>query len=150
QKTPADSAIGKSYKLDTLFITRGIFGFPNYVATIKTKFILPATLSEDSSFYFEKNYLVLHNKSRNTNDSVALELSEYAPYELKMEDLSDSLKMPPLMLHISWTGDDDATQDEFAGYDRHGLKDMFSIPGIISLQRKDQWTLTGFTTGRDD
>jgi len=145
-----DSSVSAEGQRTTILITREQFEFKNYVVAIKSKFILPHKIQEDSSHYFEKNYLVIYNKRTKATDSTTLQLDAYSPYRLEVADLSDSLKLQPLFLHISWTGDDDAAQDEFAGYDHGILKHLFSIPGVMSLQKKDQWTLTGFTSKQDD
>jgi hypothetical protein len=149
-KNSADRFADQSDLEKTIYIERAHLDLKKYFIAIKSKFTLPDTLKEDSSYYFEKNYFFVYNKISKSTDSVQLEMDNNSPYDLDIEDLSDSLGFKTLLLQISWTGDSDMPMYEFVEYDSHSVKNLFSINSLRTLQRKDKWTLTGFVSDRDE
>jgi hypothetical protein len=147
---PKDSIASRANPEKTIYIERARLELKNYSIAIKSKFILPDELKEDSSFYFEQNFLFVYNKTSKRTDSVHLDMDYYSPYRLAIEDLSDSLRFKNLLLQLSWIGDSDMDMYEFIECGNHSLKNLFSVTDLVTLKRKDEWTLSGFVSGRDE
>jgi hypothetical protein len=114
---------------------------PNYTIILKAKYESPHQMAE--------GYLFVYDKKKNKTDSLKMENVDDL-YGLRMKDLTDSLKFPKLGVLLSWNGDSDILMQEFVGYDKDTLKSFFQLNNIISLKRKDQWTITGFVRDRDE
>jgi hypothetical protein len=105
-----------------VYIERTHLNSKTYRVTFKTRFLFPDKLTQDTSFYFEGNFLMLYDKIRNSLDTVALSNMESHPYRLALHDLSDSMRA--VVFNIHWIGDSDIQQDEFVSYDGDSLKIM--------------------------
>jgi hypothetical protein len=145
-----DSVSLQNDQVSIIYLKRASLDLKNYSITIKSKFDIPETLKEDSSFYFNGIILYVHNKTNNTTDSVPLDIDNYSPSDLKIEDFSDSLHFKTLLLCITWRGDSDIPGSEFVECKGHSLKILFSIDNLETLERKDKWTLSGFVMDRDE
>jgi hypothetical protein len=71
-------------------------------------------------------------------------------YDLKIEDLSDSLQFKSLVLKLEYPGDSDQPTSEFVEYINGKLNNLFEILWLESLQRKDANTLTGVVRYTDE
>jgi len=135
----------------SVYVERSRLNLKNYFITIKSKFNIPEKPEKDSNYYFDKNYLIVFHKTNNTADSLSLDdIDDYSAYRLAIEDFSDSLHFKSLLLYITWTGDSDMPEGEFVEFNNHLLKVLFSISNLQTLERKDEWTLSGFVTDRDE
>lgn len=121
----------------------------NYFISILAGNYSSDSLAYSNSLYPQRNLLIVHNKANNKSDTIKMETSDDLE-EVEIKDLSDSLHFKSLFLQLEWTGDSDVPSSEFAGYWNDTLKSLFTLSFVESLQRKDQWTLSGFTTGRDE
>jgi len=133
-----------------VYIERAGFRLRNYIVSVKTKFLLPDTLSEDSSYYLKGNYLMVSDKAGHGADTLLLEASNTSPSDLEIREAPDSLHFKTLVLNIHWRGDSDMRTDVFIEYSNDKLNELFSVDELEALQRKDEWTFSGFITSRDE
>ena len=128
---------------------KGRLDSKEYLITIQVGSYFSDSVIYSNSLYPQRNLLIIHNKANNTSDTIKLETSDYLD-DVTIKDLSDSLHFKSLFLQIEWAGDSDVPWSEFAGYLNDTLKSFFTMAFVESLQRKDEWTLSGFMTGRDE
>lgn len=145
-----DSLTSQNEERKTIYIERGRLDLKDYFIIVKSQFTIPDSLKYDSSFYFDDHILMITDKKNNTADSLALEGDFYYRDDIKIEDYSDSLHFKTLLLYITWTGSSDIEQAIFTEYNNQSLKVLFSVESLVTLARKDEWTLTGFVSGRDE
>jgi len=150
QSGDSTAASAQSDQSKMLYIERSHLDLENFSMSIQSKFDIPDSLKYDSSFYFEGIFLFMHEKKNNHSDSLRLEIDDYDPSDLAIGNFSDSLHFKTLLLCISWRGDSDQPGSEFVEYDGDTLKHLFTVNNLVSLQRKDKWTLSGFVAGRDE
>jgi hypothetical protein len=134
----------------TVYVERGHLDLEKYFITVKSKYLFPDSIDEDSSFYAREVYLIVRNKADNTTDSLPIETGYNYFHDMKIEDYSDSLHFNDLLLRIDWIGDSDMEESFFVEYDNHSIKGSFGITELVFLERKDEWTLSGFVAGRDE
>jgi hypothetical protein len=146
----ADSAILSDDAGKLVYIERADLMLTNYMVSVKTKFLLPDTLSEDSSYYLKGNYLIVSDKGGHGADTLLLAASYTSPSDLEIQEAPDSLRFKTLVLNIHWRGDSDMLTDVFIEYRNNKLNELFSVDELEALQRKDEWTLSGFITSRDE
>ena len=128
---------------------KGGIDLKNYLITIETGHYFSDSLSYPNSSYPQRNLLIVRNKGNNEADTIKMETSDDLE-DVMIKDLSDSLHFKSLFLQIEWTGDSDVPWSEFAGYWHDTLRSLFTITYVRSLQRTDAWTLSGFTSNRDE
>ncbi|MFL5740681.1 MAG: hypothetical protein ACJ75B_10720 [Flavisolibacter sp.] len=128
-------------------VERGRFSNQKYSAYVSTVYFLPEKLSEDSSYYRDGSYFYLVNKTTRQKDST--QLSEN-PSTVLIEDMSALIKGKAPLFHVSWVGDSDMGMDEFFGFKEDSLQMLFEFNNLIELKRKNDSTLVGWVTGRDE
>jgi hypothetical protein len=128
---------------------KGRLDSKKYFITIQAGSYSSDSLTYSNSLYPQRNLLIVRNKANNNSDTIKMETSDDLN-DLTIKDLSDSLHFKSLFLQIEWTGDSDAPWSEFAGYWNDTLRSFFTMAFVESLRRKDEWTLSGFKTGRDE
>jgi len=136
-----------------VFIERVAYNLDHYSIVIKTKFVFPGKfvkLEQDSSFYLQGQFLFVFNKAAGKRDTLLITQDGVSLYDLEIKDVSDSLHFKTLALDISWTGDSDTPNDVFVECGKDSLSLLFSTINLVSLQRKDKQTFTGFMTSRDN
>jgi hypothetical protein len=111
-----------------VYIERAHLNVKNYRITFKTAFDFPDKLTQDTSFYFQGNYLMLYDKVKNSMDTTRLSNQEYYHSRLSLHDLSDSFQVVTFNIH--WIGDSDIPSDEFVEYDGDSLK-LQIIPVVV-------------------
>jgi hypothetical protein len=146
----ADSISLQNKGRKTLYIERAHLELGNYSFAIQTIFDIPDTIDYDSSLYSTGNFLFIRDKKNDHLDSLKLEIDFYAPANLELKDFTDSLHFKSLVLCVSWSGNSDQPGSEFVEYDGESLEKLFTIDNLVSLERKDEWTLSGFVAGRDE
>jgi hypothetical protein len=144
-----DSASLVSDSGKVVFIERAGGQVANYIISVRTKFLLPDTLSEDSSYYSKGSFLFVYDKNRHSTDTLPL-ASDPTPVDFELQDVSDSLHFKTLVLDIGWSGDSDMRINEFVEYNNHRLTELFSIDELESLQRINEQTFSGFMSSRDE
>jgi hypothetical protein len=133
-----------------VYIERASLTPGNYRISVQTKFLLPDTLSQDSSYYLKGNYLVISDKAGHGADTLLLKASYTFPSGLDIKQAPDSLHFKTLVLHLHWQGDSDMDTDAFIEYSNHALNELFTIDDLTALQRKDEWTFGGYISSRDE
>lgn len=138
---------------------RGPFDFDSYEEKrhldLKNYFIriLSGHYISDSFYngalFSQRNLLIVRTKATNLSDTVLMESSDYLD-DAVFQELSDSLHIKPLLLQVNWYGDSDIPMSEFLGYWHDSLRTLFTLDNIVSITRKDQWTISGFMRGRDE
>lgn len=117
---------------------------------VKSTYIMPDSLKEDSTFYCEGDVLFIINKAGIVLDSVKLEESENCVDDVKIQDVTNELHFKNLVFSITTPIGDDNYTSEFIEYSNNTLKKLFEIDEPITLQWKDKHTLTGLTSDRDE
>jgi hypothetical protein len=135
--------------LHTVYVTQNTTHFPTYIIHLKTRYLLPDSLKQDSSYYAHEHLLYIFNKKTQHIDSLVLDIFSTA-YDVTIQDVSDSLHFTPLLLSIEWKGDSDMPCVAFIQYNTTSFSTLFSIEApVISLRRKDEWTLNGMIMNRE-
>src|SRR6185503_17088030 len=127
---------------------KGSLNLKSYFISIQAGYSSSDSLTYSNSQYPQRNLLIIRNKENNKSDTITMETSDDHD-GVTIKDLSDSLHFKSLFLQMDWTGDSDASCSEFAGYWNDTLKSFFTMVFVESLQRTDEWTLSGFIGGRD-
>ncbi len=138
----------KSFDFDR-YEEKGHLDLKNYFISIQAGIYNSDSITYSNELYPQRNLLIVNNKATNRTDTIKIEADDYLD-GVTIKDLSDSLHFNSLFLQIEWTGDSDAPWSEFAGYWNDTLRSFFTLAFVESLQRKDKWTLSGFTGGRDE
>ncbi|HVV04970.1 MAG TPA: hypothetical protein VHC96_12150 [Puia sp.] len=105
--------------------------------------------SNDEPPYF----LLMENRSTHRKDTLQLaNISTLQERKVEMVDLTKAVALPPLTLALTWEGDSDNSYSEVVGYQHDTLTELFVSPAgdLVDLKRKDQWTLQGHVSSRDD
>ena len=102
-----------------------------------------------------KTFLIVYNKTAKKADTAEISGREFDGAELHILDASDSLQIKPLFLEIITPSGSDWYDHSFVGYDSGKLNELFQLsdfpePTRLNLHRKDNWTLTGSVSERDD
>ena len=109
-----------------------------------------SSLEDSDNSSFEGNYLFVRRKKDNHTDTLKLESNDQELTDLKIEDLTDSLHFKRLFLNLSWRELSDAPFNELVGYEGDSLRTFVSLYSLLTLRRKDKFTLKGFVGGRDE
>lgn len=119
-----------------------------YSVIIKRRDELP-----DSNGYYHGetsgNFLFVRHLQTNQTDSLKLENYDDM-LGVVIEELSDSLRFKKPAFLLSWTGDGDVPWHELVAYHNDTLRTLFLYDAITSLKRKDEWTLEGLSSSRDE
>ena len=97
----------------------------------------------------QRNLLIVRNKRTNMSDTTLMETSDYLD-GAEIVEQPDSLRFKSPLLEVNWSGDSDIPMSEFVGYWHDTLRSLFTLDNLVSIVRKDEWTLTGFTCQRDE
>lgn len=119
-----------------------------FIVDIKRGYYLADTVRDPRRFYPDEDLLIVRNKATNKSDTVKLE-GYNSLSDDEITDYSDSLHFS-LCLGIDWIGDSDMPMTELVGYWRDTLRSIVVIGNLLSIHRKNEWMLSGFTMGRDE
>jgi len=136
------------FNFDT-YEEKGRLDLKDYFISIQAGYYSSDSLTYSNSSYPQRNLLIVRNKANDRSDTIKMETSDDLE-GVTIKDLSDSLHFSSLFLQTEWTGDSDAPCSEFAGYWNDTLRSFFTLAFVESLRRTDEWTLSGFTGGRDE
>jgi len=150
-KSNIDSAEAKQrgpFDFDT-YKEQGHLDLKNHSIRILSGHYRSDSSEYDGELFPQRNLLIVCNKATGRCDTTLMETSDYLD-GVAIEELSDSLRFKPLLLQLNWNGDSDIPMSEFVGYWRDTLRSLFTLDNIVSIVRKDEWTLSGFSQERDE
>jgi hypothetical protein len=150
-KSNIDSAEAEKrgpFEFDT-YKEEGHLDLKNYFIRIISGHYRSDSSDYNGALFPQRNLLIVRNKATGMSDTTLMETSDYLD-GVTFEELSDSLRFKPLLLQLNWYGDSDIPMSEFVGYWHDTLRSLFTLDNIVSIVRKDEWTLSGFTQQRDE
>ncbi len=122
-----------------------------YSAKIKSIYFFPDTLKYDSSYYCEGVYLFVTRKKNGSTDSIMIEDGDHPRFEFKNVTEAFHSKTPVFL--FASEGDSDQWTTSYVSYKNDSLKDLIDIidaGGIVELQWKDEHTMVGSASIRDE
>lgn len=126
----------------------GIFRFRNIVVSVQT--FSYEDPNDGFEAYMETNFLILRDPAKKVADTLSLETEDGDMEDVKIEDMSDSLKFKSLVLKLSTTGSSDMPIDEFVEYNDGRLRRLCMLIYCWDIWRKDENTLIAIINGRDE
>jgi hypothetical protein len=141
------------------YVERGHLELPDYSVTLTSMYLFPkeGPLKEDSSYYFGHNFLIVAGKRGKSIDTTELDLEDMSrciSCHMVIRDLTDNLHFPSLVVQIVTPGEDIYYENTFVGYQQGKLEELFKLEDTdengVRLQRANDSTLSGFTSGRDE
>jgi hypothetical protein len=160
----ADSAVNTAGAKDSLaatlvsdsgkviFSDRGYYEDLNYSLVVKSMFIVPDSTDQDSSYYFEGNYLFLTSRKKNTVDSIRLDEPCSYGDRIIIENETTHFEFQTPFFAITTPACSDQHNSQFFEIKNDTLVKRFEIFNYISTEwkRKDKNTLSGQVPGRDE
>lgn len=120
------------------------------IGNISVSVISCYRFSEADEDYRSGNFLILRDPGKKVADIIELEADDDDMSDVKIEDMSDSLKFNSLVLKLNSFGHSDIECDEFIEYKGDSLRRLFGLNYLRNIFRKDENTLTAILQGRDD
>jgi len=127
----------------------GHIDLKNYLVRIISGHFDADSASYSGEGFPQRNLLIVRDKKMGRSDTTLMETTDYLDNSSFVE-MSDSLHFKRPLIQVNWYGDSDIPMSEFLGYSHDTLKTLFTLDNIVSIMRKDEWTLTGFMSGRDE
>jgi hypothetical protein len=124
------------------------FNLKKYVIDMKAGYYFADSTRDRHTIYPEENLLIARNKATNKSDTIKLETNDNL-HDAEITDFSDSLHLDACF-GIDWSGDSDMPMTELVGIWRDSLQSFFTIAFLLSIERKNEWTLSGFRRSRDE
>jgi hypothetical protein len=120
------------------------------IGNITVRVISCYRFSEADEDYRFGHFLILREADKKVADIIELEADDDDMSDVKIEDMSDSLKFKSLVLKLNSFGHSDIECDEFIEYRGDSLRKLFGLNYLRKIFRKDENTLMAIVQGRDD
>jgi hypothetical protein len=159
-KPVADSVRSSPAPEKIVYVKKAARKLRHYYITVLSEYHLPEKLAYDSSTYVKHNFLIVLDENNQRKDTLPISLNgPYFPY-IAIKDISDSLHFKTLVIDVDWSSRSDMARvdtSEEGGYfvmshddiiecGKDSLVLLFSVDNMDSMQRTDEWTISGIVT----